>query len=76
MTFKQLYFRMGEFGLYELRDELFVWKTQTCYSFKDKVPDDIPYFFIHETKARMRETKDKILSLIGKKRKELNNEDH
>jgi len=66
MTFKILYQRMGEHGLYDLRDELLIWKNKNGYGLKSDVPENIPDKFISETLNKISDTNMKILSILGR----------
>ena len=53
MNIGELYVKMGELSLYELRDKLLVWRTENGFNLKTEITDDIlgimPDEFIRET---------------------------
>jgi hypothetical protein len=57
---------MGEHGLYDLRDELLIWKNKNGYGLKSDVPENIPDKFISETLNKISDTNMKILSILGR----------
>ena len=75
MTINQLYVKMGEFSLYELRDKLLDWKNENGYNLRTEITDEIlkemPDEFIHET---FKSTKKLELIILKKLFKENKNE--
>lgn len=70
MTINQLYVKMGEVSLYEMRDKLLDWKNKNGYNLKTEITDEIlremPDKFIRETYIAIKRIELKILEILSK----------
>ena len=69
MTIGELYIKMGELSLYDLRDNLLKWRTENCYNLKTEITDDLleimPDEFIRETFVALKKLELVILNKLS-----------